>query len=91
MQVITDAYIAAQRNNPMPLHRHYLIHADNLGDHDDLFRAMRNGIGVSVQTNLQSFVYEVSMERCGERKGKALMPSDQARRSGGDKSRISLD
>ena len=73
VQVVTDAYIAAQRNNPMPLRRHYLIHADNLGDHDDLFRAMKNGIGVSVQTNLQSFVYEVSIERCGKRKGEMLM------------------
>lgn len=73
VQVITDAYIAAQRNNPMPLRRHYLIHADNLGDHDDLYRAMRNGIGVSVQTELQTFVYEVSIERCGKRKGEALM------------------
>ena len=34
---------------------------------------MRNGIGVSVQTNLQSFVYEVSIERCGKRKGEMLM------------------
>jgi len=73
LKVVTDAYIAAQRNNPGPCHRHYLIHADNLGDHDDLFRAMRNGIGVSVQTNLQSFVYEVSIARCGKRKGEALM------------------
>lgn len=73
VQVVTDAYIAAQRNNPGPLRRHYLIHADNLGDHDDLFRAMRNGIGVSVQTELQTFVYEVSIERCGKRKGEMLM------------------
>ncbi len=73
VQVVTDAYIAAQRNNPMPLRRHYLIHADTFGDRDDLYRAMRNGIGISIQSGLASYVFEPTIEMCGRAKGEMTM------------------
>lgn len=73
VQVVTDAYIAAQRNNPTVPRRHYLIHADTFGDREDLFRAQRNGIGISVQSALSSLVYEPTIELCGAAKGTMTM------------------
>lgn len=64
-QVVTDAYIEAQRDNPRPDVRHYLIHSDGLGDREDLARAAENGIGVSVQTGLEDFAFEVTADRVG--------------------------
>lgn len=73
VQVAVDAIIHAQRQNPGPSHRHYLIHADSLGDREDLYRAMRNGIGLSVQSQLSDYAYEVTLSRCGKAKGDAFM------------------
>ncbi len=73
VQVVTDAFIAAQRNNPSTPRRHYLIHADTFGNRDDLFRAMRNGIGISVQSGLTSLVIEPTIEICGAEKGTMTM------------------
>lgn len=73
VQVMTDAFIAAQQENPRPDCRHYLIHSDSLGDREDLARAVENGIGCSVQTQLSSFVFEVTEERCGKEKADMFM------------------
>lgn len=71
--VMTDAFIEAQRENPRSEPRHYLIHSDSLGDREDLARAVENGIGLSVQTQLSSFAYEVTIERVGKERGDMLM------------------
>lgn len=72
-QVVTDAYIAAQRENPRPDPRHYLIHSDGLGDREDLARAAENGIGISVQTGLEDFAFEVTADRVGKDKADLFM------------------
>ena len=71
--VITDAFIEAQQENPREDVRHYLIHSDGLGDREDLKRASENGIGCSVQTQLASFAYEVTIDRVGKERGDMLM------------------
>lgn len=68
-----DSFIAAQQENPGKPRRHYLIHADSLGDRGDLFRAAKHNIGVSVQSNLADFAFEVTIERVGREKGEMLM------------------
>ena len=70
---VTDAFIEAQRENPRPDPRHYLIHSDGLGDREDLKRAAENGIGCSVQTQLASYAYEVTIDRVGKERGDMFM------------------
>lgn len=70
---VTDAFIEAQRENPRPDPRHYLIHSDGLGDREDLKRAAENGIGCSVQTQLASYAYEVTIDRVGKERGEMFM------------------
>lgn len=71
--VVTDAFIEAQRENPRPDPRHYLIHSDGLADRKDLKRAAENGIGCSVQTQLASYAYEVTIDRVGKERGDMFM------------------
>lgn len=70
---VTDAFIEAQQENPRPDPRHYLIHSDGLGDREDLKRAAENGIGCSVQTQLASYAYEVTIDRVGKERGDMFM------------------
>lgn len=70
---VTDAFIEAQQENPRPDSRHYLIHSDGLGDREDLKRAAENGIGCSVQTQLASYAYEVTIDRVGKERGDMFM------------------
>lgn len=70
---VTDAFIEAQRENPRPDPRHYLIHSDGLGDREDLKRAAENGIGCSVQTQLAIYAYEVTIDRVGKERGDMFM------------------
>ena len=73
VQATLDAFIMAQQENPRKFLRHYLIHADSLGDREDLRRAARYGIGLSSQSNLADFAYEITIERVGKEKGEMLM------------------
>lgn len=70
---VTDAFIEVQQENPRPDPRHYLIHSDGLGDREDLKRAAENGIGCSVQTQLASYAYEVTIDRVGKERGDMFM------------------
>ncbi len=71
--VMIDAFIEAQEANPREDVRHYLIHSDGLADREDMKRATENGIGCSVQTQLGSFAYEVTIDRVGKERGDMLM------------------
>lgn len=71
--VMTDAFIEAQQENPRADVRHYLIHSDGLADREDMKRATENGIGVSAQTQLANFSYEVTIDRVGKERGDMLM------------------
>ena len=69
-----DAIIAAQKENPRENCRHCIIHADGMGDFEDLVRAKENGIIVSSQPGLLADAYEKGCELVGEEKGLGLMP-----------------
>ncbi|MDO4502748.1 MAG: amidohydrolase [Coriobacteriia bacterium] len=71
--VMVDAFVEAQQDNPREDPRHYLIHSDGLADREDMRRAVENGIGCSVQTQLASFAYEVTIDRVGKERGDMLM------------------
>ena len=73
VKAAVDAFIAAQQENPGFPRRHYVIHADSLGDREDLRRAARFGIGLSVQSNLADYVYEAMIDKVGQKKGEMTM------------------
>ena len=73
VKAAVEAIIAAQQTNPGKSRRHYLIHGDVLGDREDLWKAVKHGIGISAQSALADYNYEIAIERCGLQKGEALM------------------
>jgi len=73
VQAAIDAFVEAQQENPGVSRRHYVIHADSLGDREDLCRAAKFGIGLSAQSNLADYAYEVTIDRVGKDKGEMLM------------------
>ena len=47
--------------------RHYVVHADMLGDNEDFFRAAKYGIGVSAQPAFADFLFEPSIACVGKK------------------------
>lgn len=74
VQAAVDAIIAAQQELPGKSLRHYIIHASDLGDPEDLFRAAKYGIGLSAQPGLMEMLFEITTERCGRNKGETVSP-----------------
>lgn len=68
-----DAIIAAQTANPLPDCRHYLIHADIMGDPEDLLKCSKHGILISSQPNLAESLFDGAENLIGAAKASRLL------------------
>ena len=67
ISVAIDGFINAMDEFPGENHRHYLIHAESLITDEMAQKCSKYGIGISVQPGLADNLYEISLERLGER------------------------
>jgi len=71
VKITIDGFVNAMQKYPRENPRHYVIHADVMGDNEDLLKAAKFGIGVSAQPNLADHMYEKSIT-CIGKKGKRI-------------------
>jgi predicted amidohydrolase YtcJ len=71
-----DAFISAMQKYPRENPRHYVIHAEGLGDYEDFQRAAKFGIGVSVQPTFGNILFEASIACVGEKCERAFNVRD---------------
>jgi len=65
-----EGFINAMRKHPGEPPRHYIVHADMLGDNEDFYKAAKYGVGVSAQPTFADLALEpriVSVAKKGER------------------------
>ncbi|MBR6951076.1 MAG: amidohydrolase [Oscillospiraceae bacterium] len=74
VQEALEAILAAQAENPREDCRHCLIHADNFGDPEDLYRCPANGVVISSQPNLAAGMFLRDLETVGQELSGRMLP-----------------